>query len=52
MGIRFYIDNGDWVTEPNPEGYSQFVLFQRLQGDRKWMPPVYFGIHFFFINFI
>lgn len=53
LGIRCYLDLGYWCIDiSNPQDVAPFTLFQQLQDSRKWIPPVYFGAHFFFINFI
>lgn len=31
---------------------SSFTYFMTLDDSNAWIPPLYFGLHFFFINFI
>lgn len=57
LGVRYYIDNFPWYSHlfeiPGPEfNMSSFTYFMTLDGSNAWIPPLYFGLHFFFINFI
>jgi hypothetical protein len=57
LGVRYYIDYFPWYTDlfelPKPEfKMSSFTYFMTLDGSNAWIPPLYFGLHFFFINFI
>jgi hypothetical protein len=57
LGVRYYIDYFPWYTDlfelPEPEfKMSSFTYFMTLDGSNAWIPPLYFGLHFFFINFI
>lgn len=54
---RFYIDNFKWYSElfhreKILENISSYHYFMTLDNEFAWVPPVYLGLHFFFINFI